>query len=96
MILAWTLLIAVSSSPADGGLDRPEPIELRPECKPPGYWDAQSHSCRPGCGIPSRWENGVLVGGCSNGTVPPELNTPACKPPTTWNPQRKRCERAPK
>ena len=92
MMLAWTLLIALSSSPTDGGLDLPVPIEPRHECKPPGSWDARSQSCRPGCGIPLRWENGVQVGGCGGATVPPELNTPVCKPPMTWNRQRNRCE----
>jgi hypothetical protein len=59
MILAWTLLIALA---ADGGITAPP--ELRPACKPPGSWDEETKQCKPGCGIPLRWENGVQVGGC--------------------------------
>lgn len=61
MIVAWTLVIVLSA--ADGGLPLPEP-EPRGDCKPPGSWDPKTQQCKPGCGIPLRWENGKQVGGC--------------------------------
>ena len=68
MILALVLLPLLAATP-DGGVP-PEPVlevdDLRAHdyCPPPGYWDAKSKSCRPGCGIPIYWENGVRTGGC--------------------------------
>ncbi len=64
MILEWTLLFALAAVDGGAPLPLPEPAEPRPDCKPPGYWDAKTKQCKPGCGIPTRWEGGRRVGGC--------------------------------
>ncbi len=82
MILAWTLLVALSATDAGVEVLAVAPAEApRPDCKPPGYWDVEARQCRPGCGIPVGWENGKQVGGCGGETeLSPDLTKSVPKP----------------